>query len=144
MEKMKGYKINFAANTITITAAFQAAANDLNTEEYRILKQIQTDYPAMRIVRKTHRSPKACNPSKGLTYANMERYIMVYQNAAELLEVFEQVKELAAIQPNGYSFVKSWFVKQFPNYNKLPDFTSINKVIEVVPAFARVEEDDAA
>ena len=140
---MTGYKINFAANTITITADFEAKANDPNTEQYRLLKQIQADYPAIKINRKTHRSPKACNPSKGLTYANMERYINVYENAAELLERFEEVKELAAAQTNSYKYVRTWFVAQFPNYKKLPDFTSINTNVAVVPA-PPLEEKKAA
>ena len=131
---MTGYKINFAANTITITSDFEKAANDPNTEQYRLLKQIQADYPVMRISRMTRRSPKACNPSKGLTYANMERYINVYENAAELLERFEVVKECAASQTNSYMYVKSWFVAQFPNYKKLPAFTSLKLIAEVVPA----------
>ena len=131
---MTGYKINFAANTIVITSDFEKAAHDPNTEQYRLLKQIQSDYPAMRISRMTRRSPKACNPSKGLTYANMERYINVYDNAAELRERFEEVKELAAAQTNSYMYVKRWFVAQFPNYKKLPDFTAINTNISVVPA----------
>ena len=131
---MNGYKINYAANTITITAEFEKAAQDPTTAEYRLLKQIQADYPNMKTVRKTHRSPARCNPSKGLTYANMERYIMVYQNANELLEQFENVKELAAVQTNSYLYVKSWFVAQFPDYKKLPDFATVKPIVKVIPA----------
>ena len=141
---MTGYKINFAANTITITADFETKANDPNTEQYRLLKQIQGDYPAMKISRKTHRSPKACNPSKGLTYANMERYINVYENAAELLERFEEVKKLSVVQANSYMYVKSWFISQFPNYKALPDFTSLKLIAKVIPATSRTAEDKAA
>jgi hypothetical protein len=141
---MTGYKINFAANTITITAAFEAAANNLASEEYRLLKQIQADYPAVTISRKTHRSPKTCSQSKGLTYANMERYIKVYKNAAELLERFKEVKELSAVQINGYKYVKSWFATQFPNYKQLPDFTSLNLIAEVKAASARTVGDNKA
>jgi len=141
---MTGYKINFAANTLTITADFEKAANVPTSAEYRLLNQIQVDYPAIKISRKTHRSPKACNPSKGLTYANMERYINVYENAAELIERFKEVKELAAIQTNGYKYVRAWFVAQFPNYKKLPDFTSLKLIAKVIPAPARIVEDKAA
>jgi len=141
---MNNYKIDFTANTIAISKSFALAAHDPNTEQYRLLKQIQSDYPAMRISRMTRRSPKACNPSKGLTYANMERYINVYDNAAELLERFEEVKELAAVQANSYHYVKSWFVAQFPNYKKLPDFTSLNLIAKVVPAPAQIAKDKAA
>ena len=131
---MTGYKINFTANTITISAAFEAAANNPNSQEYALLKQIQADYPAIRISRKTHRSPKTCNQTKGLTYANMERYMSVYRNAAELKKQFENVKKLAAAQTNSYNYVKTWFTAQFPNYKKLPDFTLINNPVTIAPA----------
>lgn len=131
---MKNYKINFTANTLIITKAFETAANTPTASEYKLLAQIKTDYPAMTITRKTHRSANVCNVSKGLTYAHMARYIKVYENAAELLERFEQVKELAAAQTNSYLYVKSWFVTQFPNYKALPDFTTIKPIAAVVPA----------
>ena len=83
------------------------------------------------------------NPSKNLTYANMERYINVYANAAELLEMLERVKELGAAQTNSVQFVKRWFISQFPNYKKLPDFTSSKLIVEVIPA-PLINEDKAA
>ena len=121
---MNGYHINFINNTMTITSAFQAAANNPTSKEYKLLARIKADYPTMNIIRKSRRATKRCNPSKGLTYANMERYMKVYKNAAELLVQFEKVKELAAVRPNSYFYVKSWFLSQFPDYKELPDFTS--------------------
>ena len=145
MKNVTGYRINFAANTITITADFaKAAAKDTNSAEYKLLKQILTDYPNMETVSMTHRAPKTCNPSKGLTYVNMERYMSVYRNAAELITQFENVKELAAAQTNSYNYVKTWFVAQFPNYKQLPDFTLINKPVKVIPAPPIKEETRAA
>lgn len=131
---MKGYHINFTQNTMTITSAFQTAANNPASEEYKLLAQIKADYPTMKIIRKSRRTAKRCNPSKGLTYANMERYMKVYKNAAELLEQFEKVKKLAAVHPNRYLYVKNWFISQFPNYKELPDFESINLNVTIVPA----------
>lgn len=119
---MKSYIFDFASKTLTITKEFAEKALDPTSDEYAILTQFQRDFRGMRIVRKTHRSPKKANPAKGLTYANMERYIKAYENAAELLEAFQKVKELAASQTSSYLFVKDWFVQQFPDYKKMPKF----------------------
>lgn len=140
---MKGYHINFTQNTMTITSAFQTAANNPASEEYKLLAQIKADYPTMKIIRKSRRAAKRCNPSKGLTYANMERYMKAYKNAAELLEQFEKVKKLATVHPNRYLYVKNWFISQFPNYKELPDFTSL-KVIEVNGSAPMMEEEKKA
>ena len=129
------YKIDFTRDTITISKEFEeAAAGNTESPEYKLLKQLKSDYPGMTINRKTHRSPKNCNADKGLTYAHMERYINVFKNADELLERFEQVKELSLTQTSPYKYTKSWFLKQFPNYKKLPDFTLIKNNITVMPA----------
>ena len=117
------YKIDFAANTITLTKAFEEAAANMESAEYRMLLQLRADFPTMQIIRKTRRAPKTANPNRNLTYANMERYMSVFKNAAELLEQFKIVKTMSKGQPNAYNYVKGWFVKQFPDYKALPDFT---------------------
>jgi hypothetical protein len=128
--KNKGFRINFTANAVTITKAFEEAAGNPNSEEYALLKAIQADYPNMKIIRKTcaKSNRKKANPSKGLTYESMERYINVHKNAPELLAKFEVVKELSAAQKNKYLYVKNWFIAQFPNYNEIPDFSDMNIV----------------
>ena len=55
-----------------------------------------------------------------MTYAKMERYIRLYENADELLQMFDFVRELAQIQGNPFAFVYRWFVQQFPNYKEVP------------------------
>ena len=118
------YKIDFAANTITLTKAFEEAAANMESAEYKMLLKLREDFPNIQIVRKTRRAPKTANPNRNLTYANMERYMSVFKNAAELLEQFKIVKTMSKGQPNAYNYVKGWFVKQFPDYKALPDFTS--------------------
>ena len=54
------YHIDFAKMTLTMTAKFADRAYDSNTEEYEILTRLQRDFPRLRIVRKTHRSPQDC------------------------------------------------------------------------------------
>ena len=124
---MKEYKINFTANTITISKSFALAASDPSKPEFETLSKLQAAYPGMRIVHKTHRSPSKANANKGLTYERMEGYINLHENAAELLVTFEAVK------------------KQFPDYGKLPDISSSGKILYIRPVDPpAAEKDDAA
>ena len=130
---MKECKINFTANTITISKSFADAASDPTSAECEKLSKLQAAYPGMRIVHKTHRSPSKANANKGLTYDRMEGYINLHENAAELLVTFEAVKKIAAQQKNPYLFTKGWFMQQFPDYGKLPDISSNGKILYVLP-----------
>lgn len=120
-----------------MTADFALKAYDPTTEEYAILTRLQKDFPRLRVVRKTHRSPKTANPAKGLTFERMEKYIRLFDNADELMDLFQKVKSA----DRGYQFVKAWFVKQFPNYKEVPEFK--NGKLYVVPVEAP-EADEAA
>ena len=124
------YRIDFTKMTLTMTAEFADRAYDPSTEEYEILTRLQKDFPRLRVVRKTHRSPKTANPAKGLTYERMEKYIRLFDNADELMDLFQKVKSA----DRGYQFVKAWFVKQFPHYKEVPEFK--NGKLYVVPVEA--------
>ena len=130
------YRIDFTKMTLTMTADFALKAYDPTTEEYEILTRLQRDFPRLRVVRKTHRSPKTANPAKGLTYDRMEKYIRLFDNADEMMDQFQKVKSV----DRGYQFVKAWFVKQFPHYKDVPEFK--NGKLYVVPVEAP-EADEA-
>ena len=96
----KDYKIDFASKTITMTAEFEKAMSDPNSSAYQTIQKLCADFPNMRIVRRTHRTPvryvskqgdvSACNPYKNLTYEKMEQFISALPNSTEyaLLEAF--------------------------------------------------------
>lgn len=42
---MKGYKVDFTASTITITADFAKKMNDPTSAEYETISQIKKDFP---------------------------------------------------------------------------------------------------
>ena len=128
------YKIDFATNTITLTKAFEESAANPKSTEYKMLLRLRADFPTMNIIRKSRRSPKTANPNRNLTYANMEKYMSVFKNAAELREQFEIVKTMSKGQPSAYNYVKGWFVSQFPDYKALPDFTSGKLNVSVLTA----------
>ena len=128
---MNTYKVDFVANTITITAAFAKAMNDPTSAEYKIIAQIRKDFPEMEIIRKTHKTPSKyqtktgekfnCNQFKNLTYKNMETFIMGLPTAEAYMNEYLFLKNYAAeVQTNGYTIIRRWFVAQFPEFRKNP------------------------
>ena len=69
---MNTYKVDFVANTITITAAFAKAMNDPTSAEYKIIAQIRKDFPEMEIIRKTHKTPSKYQTKTGEKFNCME------------------------------------------------------------------------
>ena len=100
--KNAGYKVNFTTKTLTITKAFEEDLMNGDANAMAVVTRFQSMFPDLTIVRKTHRSPKATNPDKGLTYERMERYISLHENSGELLEMFQKVKAIASTQKNSF------------------------------------------
>ena len=128
---MNTYKVDFVANTITITSAFAKAMNAPTSAEYKLITQIRKDFPEMEIIRKTHKTPSkyqtktgekfSCNQFKNLTYKNMETFIMGLPSAEAYMEEYLFLKNYAAeVQTNGYTIIRRWFVAQFPDFRKNP------------------------
>lgn len=106
--KNAGYKVNFTTKTLTITKAFEEDLMNGDANAMAVVTRFQSMFPDLTIVRKTHRSPKATNPDKGLTYERMERYISLHENSGELLEMFQKVKAIASTQKNSFLYTKRW------------------------------------
>ena len=64
----------------------------------------------------------------------MEIHINAYENANDLLEVFETVKALSKVCASPYKYVHDWFVAQFPNYKSTPIFQDNKLTVIPVPA----------
>ena len=129
----KGYIVDFVRKTITITAEFEKAMRSPDDDAYKTIQQLCADFPGMRIVRRTHRTPSRyvskqgvvskCNPYKNLTYEKMEQFISALPNSTAYLKQYDFLKTYASgVQTNGYSLVRSWFIAQFPPYRKDPLF----------------------
>ena len=128
---MNTYKVDFVANTITITADFAKAMNNPNSKEYKTIAKVLKDFPDMEIIRKTHKTPTKyqtksgetfnCNQFKNLTYKNMETFMMGLPNGeVYMAEYLFLRKHAAEIQTNGYALIRRWFVAQFPDFRKNP------------------------
>lgn len=143
---MNAYKMDFASKTLTLTKAFSDACADPTSKEYAILTHFQRDFPDLKIVRKTHKTPTKYrnasgettrrNQFKKLTYENMERFMNTFTNSEEYLKVYNFLRyEAGFIQTSAYKTVREWFVKQFPEYRSNPLFYINNapKVIDITP-----------
>ena len=129
----KPYVVDFASKTITMTAEFEKAMSDPNSSAYQAIRKLCADFPDMRIVRRTHRTParyvskqgdvSACNPYKNLTYSRMEQFMSALPNSTEYRRQYDFLKRTASgVQTSGYSLVRNWFLTQFPLYRKDPLF----------------------
>ena len=112
----EGYKILFDTNTVIMNYKFAAAAATYGTAENTLLKNIRSDFPGMKEVVVSGRVQTTAKANLRLTYKNMEKHIRVYENAEDLLEVFETVKAASVALANPYKYVCDWFKAQFPDY----------------------------
>ena len=138
--KIKGYEIDFATNTLYMNYKFANAAKDVFSKEYEIYQKICNDFQNIKVIVRAGRKTKTCNANKRLTYANMESYIKVQDNADELMAAFVIAKEESKNKPSPYAFVRDWFVKQFPNY-KVCKILKDDRIIPFAEAAPQANEE---
>ncbi len=153
------YKMDFASKTLTLTKAFSDACADPTSAEYAILTHFQRDFPDLKIVRKTHKTPTKyhnangtttrCNQFKNLTYENMESFINALPESDSKVKVMEAYTFLrygaGFVQTNAYRTVRDWFIAQFPMYRSNPLFYISNEVNVIdLTAFAEQEQQKGA
>ena len=143
----KAYVIDYTNSTITVNSSFYEKMQDPTSEEYKLIKAIRADYPEMRIVNRTHKTPTKyvskstgekfnCNQFKNLTYKNMEAFIDSLPDNKELMSAFKFLKYCGSLpQTSRYTAVRKWFVAQFPEFRKNPLFYLYNevKVVDITP-----------
>ena len=151
---MEKFVFDVISQTLTITAKFAKMMNDPQSDEYKLVQRFRKDFPNLTIAKKTHKSATSyttksgekfnCNQFKNLTYDRMEKFIAALPKNEGYLREYLFVKNYAsAIQHNGYTLVRKWFVAQFPEFRKNPLFYLYNTP-ELVSGFAFLEEETAA
>ena len=131
----RGYTLDLAHQTLTLSASFADAMNDPTSAEYQLVRQFKHDFPRLTIVRKTHKTPTRYhnsdgsittrNKHNGLTYERMERFILALppKDDTDYLEAFYDAREKAeAMCASPYDAVSKWFMKQFPKFRSNPLF----------------------
>lgn len=130
---MEKFQFDVISQTLTITAQFAKMMNDPESDEYKLVMRFRKDFPNLTITKKTHKSATHyttksgekfnCNQFKNLTYDRMEKFISALPKCESYLREYNFVKDFAsAIQHNGYTLVRKWFVAQFPEFRKNPLF----------------------
>lgn len=130
---MEKFAFDVISQTLTITAQFAKMMNDPESDEYKLVMRFQKDFPNLTITKKTHKSATHyttksgekfnCNQFKNLTYERMEKFISALPKSESYLREYTFVKDFtSAIQHNGYTLVRKWFVAQFPEFRKNPLF----------------------
>ncbi len=121
--KKNSYKFDAVKQTLTLSAAFAEAMNDPTSEEYQLMRQFQSDFPSLVIVRRTHKSPAKPNKHSGLTYERMERFMSALPDGVDYLEAYFTLREKAeAMCSCPYAVVSAWFMRQFPKFRTNPLF----------------------
>lgn len=151
---MEKFDFDVISQTLTITAKFDKMMSNPESEEYKLVMRFRNDFPNLTIAKKTHKSATHyttksgekfnCNQFKNLTYDRMEKFIKALPKSESYLREYSFVKDFAsAIQINGYTLVRKWFVAQFPEFRKNPLFYLYNSP-ELVSGAAFLEEETAA
>ena len=150
---MEKFAFDVISQTLTITAQFAKMMNEPESDEYKLVMRFQKDFPNLTITKKTHKSATHCttksgekfncNQFKNLTYDRMEKFISALPKSESYLREYSFVKDFAsAIQTNGYTLVRKWFVAQFPEFRKNPLFY-LSHSPELVSGFQFLDEETA-
>ena len=131
---MKNYEINFATNTITITQKFAKEASQIGTEAFKTMMELRQ--LGMTIITKT---PVQKKKNSNLTYAKMERYISLLEDAEKYQAEFKAVCAESLAMKVPYVYVQNWFKKTFPSYGKQPERDDNLKIVNI-PANYDAEE----
>ena len=121
VDTVKGYKLDFATNTLTVNYKFHRAMSDFGSPEYLRYKEILNDFPQLRVIVKAGRTITTTRPNKRLTYENMDSYIGCYENRDELRTAFGIVRQKSRLLASPYKYVRDWFEAQFPDYRNAVD-----------------------
>ena len=151
---MKNFSLSLTTKTLTITKAFEDAVAKGEGDAYETYKRLMEDIPDLKVIRKTHASPRKyvnkqgeqfnCNQFKNLKYENMERFMMGLPNGDVYMDEYLFLRNHASdVQTNGYALIRRWFVAQFPDFRKNP-MAYITNQPEVIHAneFAGMAENE--
>ena len=131
------YKINYTKGTVTLTKDFADRAGIVNSEEYKILRQLKKDFPSFTILQKTVNASKTRESHKDLTFDRMAKFIRKFDT--ESLAKFQEVKEYYQTTDSYYVSVKSWFLNEYPDYKMTERaFDDMIKTIEEAETVRKV------
>lgn len=113
---MAKYSINHIERKIVLTKKFANDAKKLDSDSYRILKQLRLDNPGYELTMRTIKNKNPKSACRNLNYERIRRYIIAREGAGSAIEAqFDVVIGLAKKEKGPYAYVKKWFIKQYPD-----------------------------
>ncbi len=112
----KNILINENEGTLVLAKGFAKKAFSYGTKEYRMLQECRKDYPTYTVEVRSISKNSSQDHYKGLTYENMEIYILTHENAEENIVIFNNKKEIAEMHSSckRYGTIKNWFLETYP------------------------------
>lgn len=120
---MKGYKVDFAKETIVVTKKFMEEASVINSAAFKEMLMLRKLGMAI-VVREV--KPRKKNT---ITFAQMIQYISLVEHSDAYLAEFNVIRAEAGSKNARYNRVLKWFLKTFPNFYELPALNEKNKII---------------
>lgn len=146
---MEKYTLSIVEKTLIISKAFEKAASDPNSKEFKLYQELTQNIPDLKVSRITHRKPTkyvnsegeefACCQFKNLTYERMEKFMSALPKSEEYTKEYEFLKAAAATHPSPYAVVRRWFVAQFPEFRSAP-WSYFEKPVEILRAQPFLED----
>lgn len=126
MRNSKTIKIDHVNETIIMTKKYYDAACCLNSPEYKELMIARRENPTFKMEVRTITKASNKNTYLNLTVENMRFFVanskISEQPVEERLTEFDSIAALSKIYPSPYSYIKSWFLKNYGDeYNQYRD-----------------------
>ena len=134
MKKNQNYFINHITNTVTVTKKFfNAAALIENEKEFELMEKFKKMGLRIEVEQRKQRESAETEKERkrNITYKMMEGYISHTENADDLMEEFEIMKQLAkeSNPRRAHALVLEWFHENCPDYGNVPEFDENLKVV---------------
>ena len=109
------YKIDFANNTIILNKKFaKEASRDINSEAYRTIHTLRTDYPDFKFVEKAIEKKKGKKTYAKLTFEAMREHIVVREGESSvILAKYDYLMDFYKTHAGRYAKVKAWYLEQY-------------------------------
>ena len=105
---MKKMNINFQNSTIELSKAKAKAASIFDSDAYKELIEVRTQFPNFKVVIKE--TAKSNGRMKGFNYDFMENYIRTHSDSEARIAEYEKLKNSGI----SYFDIKKWFLNTYP------------------------------
>ena len=120
---MKGYKVDFAKEIVTVTKKFMDDAGVIGSAAFKEMMTLRK--LGFAIVEREVKARKV----NTITYAQMIQYMSLVENSNKYMATFNAMRAEAGSKNDRYNRVLKWFRATFPDFYAMPEFNEKNEII---------------